>query len=1412
MSLNYQKLKEAANKLVQSKKSESVVKVVQAQPKQTISGVTQANPTQRVVPQSFVGPVQPKTPASLLIEPVKPMVSSGPTTPASLLIPKSNPMVFPVTNMEPIKKQIENSVNEQTRSQRVNEFIKNTPGTVLRALPRAAISVGSTIFPTENNQELVPKSRLARFIYGDEPIGNIRQEGEKLSELAAVGGIAAAERLGKTNLEDDQKIEIINNIKKYKWLTVPLGILSVGSDLVPGVGGVKKQATKEVTEQLIKKYGLEVANEIVRQGDEVARRALTDEGVVKKFVSSIENFINDARPLKGDRYGFEVNGVQYRTSQFPQTYANPYTTQEERIRWVYNKLQENPDYFKGDDVARRALTDVGVVKQLVGAVTEDALLIEARKYKSVGEFTEKIKDLVMKKNAGIELLDDQKEFLKNLSEVGELKPSDIWNKANNLKATDTPQPSPRAASVPAADPNLLRQGTQIENPLATRPTRPGSKQVGPKLKSEIVPASKTSSYDTLRNPYDEVNAPKIKPIIDQLPEESKAAVKAASLLDPTEINPINRSLYQKMRDSVAESWTKIRETVQDDWIRVKKLIDNPNTKKATDSLDPYTAETLMHGRTASRIEDMKLRVSDIDKDLVKTSKRIKIQDADLKKDVNEFLRSTHAPERNFELGDGAAGVTTEQAAKNLDELKSKPHFREIERLAKQVSELNKRVLETLKEGGVISQKDYNNLLKTYPNHVPLNRILPDEENIFDALTERGLNVSRTGLRKAKGSQLEVADILTNVTANLEQAIIRAEKNRVDNATLAFARANKHLGIFEEVPVRMGNNDPLILKMFENGKQVHLKINDVHLAAALRGVNRQYLPSLLKFIPAFTRLYSGLATRFNPEFVIPNKIRDIQEMMVYAAAEKELGFKSAVKAGIKDSASVKDVFDWMRGKDTAGTKLYNQMRLDGGTTGGMGLSTRKAVELDLEKIRKLNRSNPKKAVQQVIQSIDNLNTIIEDSTRLSVYKQALANGVSRERAAFLAKNATINFNKMGTGGPVVNALYMFSNASIQGTTKMLRAMKNPKVAAAVVTTVGAAVAATNEFNDKVDPDWREKVTEWDRMNNLIIALPTDDGIKYVKIPVSWGMKPIKVSAEYVMDLSQGRVKLNEALEGTLSAAMDAYNPVGGTDIRSAATPTILDTPVDIWSNRAWHGGKIKPDVQPDAAEASKFFKSLEKTQTGRVLKGATSWLFKATDGKVDISPADINYAYEQYTGGAGRFATRVLNTLTAVGKGEVGKLPVREIPVVNRFLGSRSSDEVGDTNMPIGKFYDIKKQDTKEASFRKMEARGLYDRLMELPIEERKQKVQELQRSGQLDKETIDSLFNVFKEEMKQQARQRTDLEEQIKKAPVKTRGRYLYEIMKDMETNEKAELARDWIQKGIITKEVMEQFIQASRE
>jgi hypothetical protein len=929
--------------------------------------------------------------------------------------------------------------------------------------------------------------------------------------------------------------------------------------------------------------------------------------------------------------------------------------------------------------------------------------------------------------------------------------------------------------------------------------------------------------------------------------------------------------YQKLQTGLRGKWQGIREMVQDQFIRGRKL-QQAVTKgdPIPDDLNIEQARTLFDGRVHARLEDTHEAAQRVDKQIVTTAKQLGVGADELTKEVNSFLHARHALERNRQLGkDGAAGLTNDEARGLLKELEASPHKAAIDAAAEQISEINNQVLDTLRDAEVIDQATHDLLRKTYKHHVPLQRIMETSDDVTQVLSGgRGLDVKSTGIRRAKGSELPVADILTNVIANAEQAINRAEKNMVDLSVLRFARAHKGIGgLLEEVkpplvPVaretfekdvdavlrqnligfaeklgvtvkdarriehgrakafgvfqkkgfgqlaerviktryasdegtlahELGHaiddripavrellvepmfekeldkvalsrvrdaehlpasfrsyltsmeekiaetfslyitdralaiklapqttkaldnfikgdaflselaefapsnvneilsfqetifrpkpeilmNDPSVLTLFEGGKRKYLKINDPRLAVTLKGVGIEQTPSMMKWISTVTRFYSGLHTRFNYEFAFSNNVRDVQEMMVFTASQREMGFGAAGKALVKDPQSKKAVVDFLLGRDTQGAKLYQQMRLDGGTTGGLGLSTRQKVELDIAAIRRLNRSKPRQAAAKMLQVVDGWNTLFEDATRLSVYRTALERGLSRKQAAALAKESTINFNKKGTAGPIINGLYMFSNASIQGSAKMLKAMRDPKVAATVTTAMGTATYAAHEWNDRVDPDWRDKVTRWDRSSNLVIMLPSDtEEVNYVTVPISWGLKPLNVMLNYASDATAGHGDLASATQGVMTSFLEAYNPLAGDeDILRTIVPTVGKVPFEIRSNRNWFGSRIRPGYDDNVPRSAEYFKSLGDSLVGRKAIEGTEALSEMTGGRIEISPADAVYAFEQYIGGAGKSVTRLIETIASVSQGE--EVEAKQRPVLNRFMKNRSEEEV-----------------------------------------------------------------------------------------------------------------------------------------
>lgn len=1005
---------------------------------------------------------------------------------------------------------------------------------------------------------------------------------------------------------------------------------------------------------------------------------------------------------------------------------------------------------------------------------------------------EKLRKIVEDKIAETATKDELGEFLKDM---------DKYIEGVQAKMKDTATSLPTDSKVSAQDEvnkSLVEsKATPSQKALLEQPTK-GTQP------TQEAPSSQ-SKLDNQKVSSDES--------IKQDDKVVKAVEKTAKEVGDS-VPKVNRVVR-----AVKELTTRFIENVQDAEVRVRKLIERPDLK-VTDMSNPYQKATLYPGKVAAKVEKGYEIAEGLIKDMQSLGKTSKIELETIRKDVNDYLIAQHAPERNAALGDGAAGITTEAAKARIAEIESSPQGAKIKEIAERAIKLNEQTLDMLRDSRVISDELYTTLRTKYKNHVPLQRIFEESDDVGTIMAGKGFDVKSTGIQRAKGSKREVDDILTNIITNYEQAVLRSEKNIVDQATLAFVRDNessldglmnirkpKAIGQdFEGKVLKEKTNDPTILQLFEDGKPVWIKIEDPNLAVALRGVGREKLPTILRGIGAFTRFYSGLATRFNPEFALPNKLRDLQETAIFLASQKEFGMKGAAKTVARDlfQQNTKAVIDALRGKDTEGARLYNEMRELGGTTGGMGLSTKDQVKLNIADIEKLATSKTRKLASNLVKYVDNWNTIFEDSTRLSVYRQALAQGATKDRAAFLAKEASINFNRMGKGGPVINAMWMFSNASIQGSAKMIKSLKNPKVLAAVTVAVGTAVAAVAEWNDKVDPDWRDKVPKWDRLNGLPVMIPsTDGGIQYIVIPVSWGVKPIKVMADYIYDSVSGEdINLKDAMGDVGVAILEAYNPIGGTDLVSALTPTILDIPVEIARNKSWSGNKIKPDFDPNAPEDIRYFDSLEKTKTGQVAISISEFLQEK--GVAAISPADIKYAFDGIVGGAGRAVGKTFNVIGGLASGE--SIPLDEYPFVSRFYRKSTKEEV-ETNAAGKDTGDIKDilQGQSRARFElREEAEALLEGLKGKPAEEIVAKLTEVAKNKP-------ELAEKFKEIAEDMALGLDRTDKLVKQLGVDNgkRAQYIYdEIEKITDPKARGEYIVDLAKKKILTEAVGKQLVK----
>jgi hypothetical protein len=304
-------------------------------------------------------------------------------------------------------------------------------------------------------------------------------------------------------------------------------------------------------------------------------------------------------------------------------------------------------------------------------------------------------------------------------------------------------------------------------------------------------------------------------------------------------------------------------------------------------------------------------------------------------------------------------------------------------------------------------------------------------------------------------------------------------------------------------------------------------------------------------------------------------------------------------------------------------------------------------------------------------LSDYNDSMENAVRLSAYKAALDRGIDKQEAASIAKNLTVNFNRKGQIAVQAGALYAFFNAAVQGTTRLAQTLRGPagkKIMAGglLLGTMQAALLAAAGFDDEEPP-------EFVRERNLILPIGGD---KYLTFPMPLGYHVIPSTSRIITEWALSGFKdTPDRIASLTGMYLEAFNPIGnaGWSAQTLA-PTFADPIVALTENRDWTGKPI----------ARKDFSSLDPTPGYTRAKDTASWFstqlakylnyasggteFKP--GTLSPTPDQIDYLIGQVTGGLGREALKVEQTITKTATGE--ELPPYKIPVVGRFYGETKS--------------------------------------------------------------------------------------------------------------------------------------------
>jgi len=496
----------------------------------------------------------------------------------------------------------------------------------------------------------------------------------------------------------------------------------------------------------------------------------------------------------------------------------------------------------------------------------------------------------------------------------------------------------------------------------------------------------------------------------------------------------------------------------------------------------------------------------------------------------------------------------------------------------------------------------------------------------------------------------------------------------------------------------------------DGQQYYVHFANPSLRKAAINLDAESVGFLVERLNGFTRFMSYVNTSLNPEFVMGNFARDVQTAIYNIIGEQTMEGGKAVNAkkivgqvlkrtipsikvfykGYRDPSNLtgQDAIDFREFMQTgAKTDWFHSKPPE---------QQKKNIERMVDMANGTFSGNATQGLVAVKDFIDDTNSAVENGVRLATFVAArdamLAKGIdgdtALQEAATLAKNLTVNFNRRGNSGQLLNGLYLFFNASVQGTVNTMRGLNvfNPdssRTKQAVVGGIvgfGALMAALAE--SLMDEEEFDDIPEYIRDRNMIIpdALWGGDPKTYSTIPLPYGYNVFYNLGENAYLVSSGALSKEDAAVRATNVFLGSFNPLGTSSsetyigsLLKTATPQILKPALELTMNENYFGAPIYPPDNPFGGFSEPLSRRSFKNTASlwKNISEGVSTFFGGNEseaGAIEFPPDAMSYLVGYFGGGAGTFAERTFLKVPSALLDETAELEVRDIPFVRRIRG------------------------------------------------------------------------------------------------------------------------------------------------
>lgn len=551
------------------------------------------------------------------------------------------------------------------------------------------------------------------------------------------------------------------------------------------------------------------------------------------------------------------------------------------------------------------------------------------------------------------------------------------------------------------------------------------------------------------------------------------------------------------------------------------------------------------------------------------------------------------------------------ANKLLDSLTPEQR-KSLQDYAKQWKQVSNNTVDLEVKFGNMEPEVANRIKKAYDFYAPLGEGMPGKgkgatgrsaqgEQIFQKMVKQRMDTIVRGIHNQITSA--VADQVSRYVN-----IVDADGNKlIEVAPITAFRRNLQTGAVEEfLDSKTMSNKSIVF--YDQGRPMRIVVNDPRLLKALELYpNRERsttMQHILSSAAMFNYLYGATKTLLSPVFGTVNWLRDnltavaqLDPGITYTNWAKNILSPVIWEAAFREGFA--NTFPKLLDSQRPAAKLAREAIAAG------ALVDRKYVvgldELDHQVGTTLDPSlwmHGKEFVHlegPLFGFLSGITKTLENQTRMSIYQAGRDSNLSTIRSGVAAKTGTVNFEPKGDFAGIMNPLYVFANARMQGVRTLSqnlglmpgvqKANRRTQTAAALAVATGAIAGYLLWSNSEKDKDGKKlagKIPDYKRDSMLIF----DPHIPGVPIPQELGFfyEIGNALADYMFGDKHDRGAaatarfVTNAVQNFWPSGSAQYDPIGynarGSDyILRSLVPTVVMPVYDIATNTNTFGTEI-----------------------------------------------------------------------------------------------------------------------------------------------------------------------------------------------------------------------------------------------